>query len=95
MKICPKCKTSESETYNDMFSGTESYIRDHGSWIECKKCGYSGKPLVHTLHIRDLGHEAYETLWNLRKFHGAKSWAELIEKIVKQYASDIKEYDWV
>jgi len=102
MKACPKCGTTEEEMHKDMFSGTESYIRDHNDWIECKRCGYTGKPKIitgeeptHTIHIRKLSHAAYETLWNLRKFHEASSWAELIEKIVKEYVADITEYDWI
>lgn len=102
MKVCPICGTTEEETHKDMFSGTELVIRDHDDWIECKKCGYMGEPKIitgdeptHTIHIRNLSHTAYETLWNLRKFHEASSWAELIEKIVKEYAANIREYDWI
>lgn len=102
MKVCPKCGTTEDETHISMFSGIESVIRDHDDWIECKRCGYTGKPKIitgeeptHTIHIRGLSHTAYETMWNLRKYHEASSWAKLIEKIVKEYAADIAEYDWI
>jgi len=50
--------------------------------------------LIHTIHIRGLSHAAYETMWNLRRYYGAKSWAELIEKIAKKYAADIRD-DWI
>lgn len=57
--------------------------------------GYrDGEKLTHTVQIRGLSHTAYETLWNLRRHYKVKSWAELIEKIVKDYAADIGE-DWV
>lgn len=102
MKVCPRCGTTEEETYNNLFSGTEFALRRHGSKIECKRCGYTGEPKIitgkeptHTIHIRKLSHSAYETLWNLRKYHEVKSWAELIEKIVKEYALNISRYDWV
>ena len=101
MRVCPKCGTTEDETYKSMFSGVESSIRDHGDWIECKRCGYTGEPKIitgneptHTIHIRELSHTAYETMWNLRRYYEVKSWAELIEKIVKEYASDIGE-GWI
>ena len=53
------------------------------------------EPQVHTIHIRKLSHEAYERLWNLRKFHKAKSWAALIEKITEEYVKQIEEYEWI
>jgi len=50
---------------------------------------------VHTIHIRKLSHEAYERLWNLRKHHGARSWAVLIDIITKEYVKQIEEFDWL
>jgi len=51
--------------------------------------------ITHTIHIRKLNHEAYERLWNLRKFHKAKSWADLIDKITKEYVEAIMEFEWL
>lgn len=51
--------------------------------------------ITHTIHIRKLSHEAYERLWNLRKFHKARSWADLIDKITKEYVEAIMEFEWL
>ena len=50
---------------------------------------------VHTIHVRKLKHEAYERLWNLRKYHKARSWADLIDKITEEYVKQIEEFDWI
>ena len=50
---------------------------------------------VHTIHIRALKHSTYERLWNLRKFHNASSWAELLDKVTEEYVKSIEEHDWI
>lgn len=50
---------------------------------------------VHTIHIRKLKHEAYERLWNLRKYYKARSWADLIDKITEEYVKQIEEFEWI
>jgi len=50
---------------------------------------------LHTIHIRNLKHEAYERLWNLRRYHEAHSWADLIDKITEEYAKTIEEFEWI
>lgn len=50
--------------------------------------------LTHTIHIRALKHSTYERLWNLRKFHNASSWSELLDKVTEEYAKQI-EVDWI
>ncbi|GAI42176.1 unnamed protein product [marine sediment metagenome] len=50
---------------------------------------------VHTIHIRKLKHEAYERFWNLRRYYNASSWADLIDKITKEYVKQIEEFDWI
>jgi len=49
----------------------------------------------HTIHVRNLKDETYQRLWNLRKFHKATSWAELLDRITEQYVKDIEEYEWL
>ena len=44
VKVCPECGARSDEIIDSLFSGRESIIRDHGDWIECKKCGYQGEP---------------------------------------------------
>jgi len=51
--------------------------------------------IKHTLHIRNLDDETYTTLWNLRKAYGARSWADLIKKIVAEYVERIKLEEWI
>jgi len=53
------------------------------------------KEPYHTIHIRNLPHNVYEALWNLRRFHRASSWAELIEKITVEYIKNIEEFEWL
>lgn len=39
MNICPDCGARSDEFRSAMFSGSEPAVRDHGMWLECKKCG--------------------------------------------------------
>ena len=50
---------------------------------------------LHTIKVRKLKHSVYERLWNLRKYHKAKSWADLLDKITAAYVAEIEEFDWI
>lgn len=39
VEVCPDCGARSDEMRRNIFSGEESVIRDHGDWLECKKCG--------------------------------------------------------
>lgn len=49
----------------------------------------------HTLHIRNLDHADYILLWSMRKELKAKSWADMVKKIVKKYEEEIAEFEWI
>ena len=50
---------------------------------------------THTVHIRNIPHELYERMWNLRKFYQAKSWTDLMDKITQEYEIELKETEWL
>ena len=39
--LCPECGANSEERRSSIFELSESVIRDHGDWLECKKCGKS------------------------------------------------------
>ncbi len=38
---CPECGANSNEYRSSMFEPSESIIRNHDDWLECKKCGHT------------------------------------------------------
>jgi len=45
--------------------------------------------------VRGLSEDLYQGLWNLRKAYGARSWKDLLAKILREYERSIEEYEWL
>ena len=51
--------------------------------------------IKHNILIRNLDHETYIILWNMRRRYKARSWADLLKKIAKEWAEEIEELEWI
>lgn len=49
--------------------------------------------MKHTIHIRDLDHDTYEKMWNLRKRFKARSWSKLLQIVInKVYREEVENW---
>jgi len=52
-------------------------------------------PSKHTIIARNVKHDVYVTLWNLRRKYRAKSWARFFELLTEEFEEEVKETEWL